>query len=288
MRFACRRKVWILLATCFVVASGCALFDRTASVLYRSAAKPFSDRNVLPPIQTSREAMQFEIVFAERPAGDRLLGSTLWQEIDQVGCISADDRKSLAEFGLRVGNAGSSLSPALERLLRMTAKQVNDDGGDNRGLRGRKIYLLSGAEDLIPTGPIRNATISVPTPGGTTTKEYPDATAVFRIKAHRVQDGWVRLEFQPEIHHGASIMRTVPSKDGFATTFSRNIDPFSNCRFSVDLHVGEVAVISADGSDPQSLGNCCFVADDGQGNKTQRVLAVRLTNMAKADAVYGK
>jgi hypothetical protein len=121
-----------------------------------------------------------------------------------------------------------------------------------------------------------------------TTKDYTDATGVFRLQAHRVQDGWVRLEFQPEIHHGASTMRRVASKSGFATTFSRDIDPFSNCRFAVDLLVNEMAVITAEGNDAHSLGNCCFVGDDESGNRVQRVLVVRLTNMAKKDAVYAK
>ena len=289
MRSACRGKICLLLATTLAVVAGCALFRPTGEILSRSAEKPQSDRKLLAPIQASRDAMQIEIVFAERPLGDRLLGTALWQEIDQVGAVSADTRKTLAEYGLRVGSAGSSLPPALERLLELTAKSAEGaENDESRRMSTRRIYLLSGAEDLIPTSRFSSRTVTVPTPEGMTAKEYKDATGVLRLTAHRVQDGWARLEFQPEIHHGPSTMRRFASKDGWASTFSQSIDPFYNCRFSVNLHVGEMTVITADGTDLQSLGSCCFITGDDDSHKVQRVLVVRLMNMAKTDAVYGK
>ncbi len=286
MRMACRRILYAFIAAGFMVVAGCALFQQGAAVLYHTTAKARSNENPLPPIQAHRDAMEVVIVFAERPVGDRLLGPALWKEIAQVGSISAEDRLTLEKCGLRAGNAGNSMSPELERLLGINTKPFDVlNAGDSQIMQGRKSFLLSGSEELISINRIKSCTMKVP--ASDETREYQDAAGALRMWVHKVQDGWARIEFQPEIHHGAAKMRPVAANGAWGTSFSPEIDPFASCRFSVNLHEGEMAIVTADGSDPQSLGSCCFVSGDEKA-KVQRVLVVRLSKMTRTEAVYAE
>lgn len=283
-----RRTVLSWLATSFVAASGCALFEDGADLIFRTAAKPDSDKNVLPPITSSREALKIEIVLVERPLGDRLLGPDLWQEINQVGVVAPEIREKLTEVGIRVGNAGSSPSPTLERLLEMKSPLAGDAKEESKTLVGRYRVLMPGAEDLITTNHFDRCVLEVPGRNGTIEKEYENANSVFRVRLHKVQDGWARIDFQPEIHSGQSVWRAVATKSALSSTFSQEVNPFIDRRFSVDLHVGEMVVITAESDNPRSLGSRCFYAGNDEDRVMQRVLIVRLANMAKTDAVYSK
>lgn len=287
MRTFRRREVLSLLAASIAAASGCALFEEGQGVLSRTTAK-FGDRNLLPPISAPRDALKIDIVLVERPLGDRLVGPALWQEIDQVGVLPAETREQLRDVGIRVGNAGSSPSPTLERLLDIKTFPIEAASDDKNNLIGRYRVLLPGAEDLITTNHFEKCILEIPGRKGTTEKEYENANGVFRVRVHKVQDGWARLDFQPEIHSGQSIMRPVFTKSGTSSMFSQEVDPFLDCRFSVNLHVGEMVVITADGDNSRSLGSRCFYAGNDEDRVMQRVLVVRLANMSKTDKVYAK
>lgn len=288
MRLIRRRTFCSLLATSLVAASGCALFEEGNGLLYRSAHKPGSDKNLLPPITTPHDALKIEIVLVERPLGDRLVGPALWQEIDQVGALPVETRELLREVGIRVGNAGSSPSPTLEKLLEIKTSQYEKSTDGDKNLVGRSRVLMPGGEDMITTNHFDKCTVDVPGRSGTTEKEFENVNGVLRVRVHKVQDGWARLEFQPEIHSGQSVMRAIATKTGFGSTFSQEVEPFPDRRFSVNLHVGEMAVITSDGDNPRSLGSRCFLAGNDDDRVMQRVLIVRLANMAKTDAVYSK
>ena len=62
----------------------------------RETAKAFK----LPPLPVPRDSVEVEIVFIDRPAGDSLLGKTLWRDVDQVGMLSAEQRSALREAGI--------------------------------------------------------------------------------------------------------------------------------------------------------------------------------------------
>jgi len=287
MRSAWPLKFCVLLAVCLAALAGCALLEGTESLLSRTAAKPNSDKNVLPPIPTSRDAMKIDVVFVERPVGDRLLGKVLWQEVDQVGAVPAETRQLLSEVGLRVGNAGTSPPQALEKLLELTTEQSDSANADDaKKLKVRQMLIPSGGEALIHANYMAHCVVKVPGREGLVEKEFDDATGVFRLRATRMQDGWAQLEFQPEIHFGPSTMKRIAAKGGWMSTFAQDVEPILDRRFSVNLHVGEMAVITVEGDAPDSLGGRFFLRGDSQA--VQRVLVVRLTNMTKTDAVFAK
>lgn len=241
---------------------------------------------MLPAIPTSRNAIQLEVVFAERPAGDPLLGETLWNEVDQVSSLKAETRAALAEDGFRIGHCGSEPPRALEEMLGLHAEEA---GGDRKkNLVGRRIVLASGAATELQIGdPIPECSVDVPGADGVETKTFQNARFLFRLTVERDQEGWARLEFLPEIHHGSFRLRRVAGENGWELRTAQDVFPLYALRFSMLLNVGEMAILSAEDGGPQSLSRHFFF---GTGNSAgvQRVLVVRLAEMAKTDPIYGE
>jgi hypothetical protein len=66
---------------------------------------------------------------------------------------------------------------------------------------------------------------------------------------------------------------------------SQEIDSLPQ-RFSLKLHVGEMAVITTAPDNPRSFGHHAFVREDAANGAIQRLLVVRLSNMSRIDPVY--
>ncbi|HAW27434.1 MAG TPA: hypothetical protein DCY03_04840, partial [Planctomycetaceae bacterium] len=108
--------VVVALVLLVVKISGCALMEESAVFGLKKYAEK-QTVNKLPAIPVSHDAMQVEIVFIERPATDPLLGSTLWNEVDEIGAIELMDQENLNQNGLRVGHVSSVPPMALQTLL---------------------------------------------------------------------------------------------------------------------------------------------------------------------------
>ena len=94
-----------------------------------------------------------------------------------------------------------------------------------------------------------------------------------------LQDGWARLEFAPEIHHGD---RTLAA-DGYGRRWqpqeSQEIDVLPQ-HFSLKLHVGEMAVITAAPEKPHSYGHKAFVRKDATGSPPATARGAALEHVA--------
>ena len=104
--------------------AGCALFAATGcwnfSISHRqTAAKP-----ALPPLVKPKDALSLEVFYIPRPAGDLLLGESLWQQLDETVVKSPELRTRLRAAGLRVGLAGSNVPPTLRAAA--TAQQPGE------------------------------------------------------------------------------------------------------------------------------------------------------------------
>ena len=75
--------------------SGCQFI----STSYDPESTAVSKRNVLPPMQASRDALKLDMVMIDRRADDPLIGSQLWEYVDQVGAIPPETRELLRENG---------------------------------------------------------------------------------------------------------------------------------------------------------------------------------------------
>jgi hypothetical protein len=268
-----RRLPWLVVALAVSTLIGCSLFPADDAV-----SKVESRRPALPPIRVAQTAIQLEVLFVERPADDPLLGPILWREIDQIAAIPAETRELLQQNGFRVGHVGSSLPPTVQTLLGIMGKDDIGDSSNTKPLIGSRKILPPGMDTEVQTGEERESCqLNIVQGDRVKRQEYQFARSLFRMKSARLQDGWVRIDFQPEIHHGENRVRHTPTEEGWAYRSRQNVDARHAHQFSLTMNVGEMAIITAAPDQPDSMGDLFFCRDDN-GIKKQRVLIVRVAD----------
>jgi hypothetical protein len=211
-----------------------------------------------------------------------LLATGIWKEVDESGAIPYQIRENLHENGFRLGHVSANPPPAIQKLLGMVAEFPTESPENARPLMGRHQYLPPGGEAEIPTSiDYGHCDFVVREADRTKTLGYDRVSCVLRMKANRLEDGWVRVDFQPEIHHGDKQLRHTPTDDGWALRGGQNVDVRHAQRFSVTMNVGEMALITSTSDDEGTLGDRFFCHED-RGMKRQRVLIVRVVNSGKS------
>lgn len=274
------RKIFCAVLICLCV-PGCHLLD--FSSFFADTDSSGSTEVRLPPIVASREAVQLEILFVDRPANDALLGDSLWKQVDQIAGMSAGTRTTLRKNGWRVGHASSHPPRALEQLLEMSSGRPEVIDKERR-LVGRRIALAAGGSlpiDLTELQP--EVRLRVNSDGET--NSYSNARCMLNVQIDREQDGWVRLNFTPEIHHGQNWLRPVATQLDWTRRRGQLVEPLFDQKFSLSLNVGEMAVITAEGDDKETAGHSFFRSVHESGG-LQRLLVVRVANMRKMVPVY--
>jgi hypothetical protein len=275
-------------------ACGCTLLKPIGDVFGFWPPASTTVANSLPPLQPSRDAVQIEFTFVERPVGDPLLGKALWGQVDQVGAVAPNEVESLKRMGLRVGNAGNSICPALEQILRESEPADTSSSSENRiSVKKETLCIGPGISPPITINSARKCAVDVPVGSSTKERSYDNFKGVLRLSTHRLQDGWARLEFVPEIHFGQERLRPTSGSAGLQSVWqpevAQEVESLLAQRFSVKLHVGEMVLITADAADNARLfGTQAFVREQRGAGTLQRVLIVRLANMSRIDPVYAE
>ncbi len=239
----------------------------------------------LPPLVTPKEVIRFEILFVDRLADDALMGDSLWREIDQIADMTPDQRTRLRKNGWRIGHASSRPPRVLEQLLELAVGQ-NEVVDRERGVTVRKVGLLSGNElpieltDVLPV-------LEIPTDRSDEPLRFENARAVLRLRVEREQDGWARLHFQPEIHHGEALMRPVATQFDWIVRQQSEITPLFDQQFSLSLNTGEMAVVSTTESDEPSSGRSFFRSIEKTG-QMQRMMVLRVAEMQRLKPLYDR
>lgn len=265
-----------------------ALLAAAAPLLYGGCAllaesKPDRHTAALPPVPAARDAIELEIIFVERAIDDPLIGPALWRELAEIGGVSADERAVLRQNGFRVGYASSQPPQSLQTVLGLATTQFAEE---DSLLSGRRLVMRSGAETEVLMNAAAYPACDVSIHAGERREQaYRNALCKFRVKGTKLQDGWARIEFVPEIHYDEERARPQPATGGWELQYGRKVDPLTALRFSVDVSLGEFAVITAEGRDPTTLGQYFFRSDDPDA-KTQRLLIVRLADLSKSAPVY--
>jgi hypothetical protein len=252
-------------------AIGCQFFPQNPD----GATGSQSRRSSLPRMRSDQEAIHLDVLMIDRRADDPLIGSRLWQEIDQVG-VPAETRDLLCKNGILVGHVASSPPPTLQKLLGMSSRAA-----DRPKMAGRSYSIQSGTDmEVLASELWPECNLSVVDPDQSRNVQYEHVHGVFHIKPIRVQDGWVRVEFIPEIHHGELRLRQVATESGFANKTAQDVDKCYAQRFAVTLNVGESAVITAGPDADGNLGDRFFRRTQ-DGELLQRLLIIRLTDMGR-------
>ncbi|MDZ4687539.1 MAG: hypothetical protein SH850_20910 [Planctomycetaceae bacterium] len=273
------RMAVVVAACATLVTAGCTFFPAADLSLAVNSSRP-----VLPPIKPPNDAVQLQIVFVERPCDDTLINQLIWQQVDQVGALSPEARMMLHDHGFRVGQCGAQPPPAVQTLLGLSVELVDENVAGEHLMRGRRLGLRSGQDtEILTVDSHRDCTVRYLTTGQEEIVEYEQARSVLRLRPVRVQDGWVRVEFTPEIHHGAAQMRHTPTEEGWALKGGQKTDVRQSLKFSVTLNTGELAIISGDPTRDHSPGEEFFCQEQADGRRTQRLLVVRLSDAGNAE-----
>ena len=271
----CRLPHWALSTLALSLLSGCHLLT------FSEQEEP--NEFELPPIVAPRESVQLDVLFIDRPQNDALLTGMLWREVDQIAGRTASERRNLKGHGWRVGHAGSHPPRALEELLELSSDkpQVIDE---TRRLVGRRIALVTGSEFPIDvTNVLPELRFTSSSDGNI--RSYSNAKCVLKTRLEREQDGWVRLHFLPEIHHGRAWLRPVATSEDWTNRRQQDIEPLYDQQFSMSLNLGEMAVITAETMAKDSTGAAFFRSLDDTG-RLQRLLVVRVADMRRMTPVY--
>jgi hypothetical protein len=260
-------------------ASGCQLFFGGAQRESASAPK----RSLLKPFTPAKDALRLDILMVDRRADDPLLGSLLWQELDQVGAVPTDARELLLRNGCIVGHASSKPPSTLLKLLGVIPEIEGTDAPATNQPKatGRTYSIVSGTDTEVQTNetwPECQATIF--DADGEWSVQFENARCVFRVRPLRLQDGWVRVEFVPEFHYGSMQLRNVPTDVGWTLKGAQNIEACYPQRFAVTLNVGESVVVGAAPESAGTLGDRFFRREQ-DGEARQRLLVVRLSDMGR-------
>lgn len=226
-----------------------------------------------------------EIVFIERPLDDPLLGDMLWRDLDQVGAVDGSVRTELERHGIRVGHCGATPPEVLQRLLGMTTQIVEvGPGARDKTMSGKRIGLPAGDDFEIQASPVYPHCDIRLEPDGDESRAFDLARCVLRLSAAPIQDGWVRLDFQPEVHHGDHRLRHVATDGGFRLRESQEVVPVYPLQFSTELGLHEMVVVGWEPRAEQSLGRHFFVGHDEDAAR-QRLLVVRVAGVEKGKLV---
>lgn len=216
----------------------------------------------------------------ERPAEDPLLRSGVWKEVDQIGAMASDTRESLRANGIQMGIVGVNPPPTVQKLLGMSA-EIPIDAPEYTKLMGNSYYVTPGRETQIATGIDYDlCEFDVHDGEQTTHLSYEKARCMLRMKVYRLNDGWVRIELQPEVHHGDQILRTQANETEWENRSGQKIDVRYAQRFSFELNGGERALITSSSENAPTMGDRFFCRLD-HGQKKQRVLVVQVIDTGK-------
>lgn len=280
---------WLIVLACLVtVPMGCMLFSSGDDPL-ETINTVTARKSVLAPLSASRDSIQLEVYFIERPADDPLLGPALWQKIDQISFAPPEERDLLKKNGFRIGHVSSVPPETLQRLLGMANEVVDRRTRDSAHLVGRRFYLRSGDETDVQTSePHESCALTVRNGKGDEKRgEYDNARCVLRVTPTYLQEGWIRIDFTPQVHYDESGLRVTANDNGYLFRTGQKIETYYDQRFRLTLNVGELAVVTSNRNELQSLGTC-FFRSEKDGLEMQRVLVVRVVELGKITPVSSR
>ena len=111
-------------------------------------------------------------------------------------------------------------------------------------------------------------------------RDFRNAQCVLRIHAFAENDGRVRLQLLPELHHGESKQRYVGRDGMFILEASRDKEVYEPLQTEALLSPGQSIVFGNLPTLPGSLGHHFFTEKSSQKLK-QKLLVIRLTQLGR-------
>ncbi|MCG8583563.1 MAG: hypothetical protein MI757_02500 [Pirellulales bacterium] len=239
---------------------------------------------MLPPVTGSPDSAVLEVFFVTLPSAnaDAELAA-VWREADEQKW-STDQRRRLANYGLRFGTAANPAPTVIESLLR--SKTSGADGTiarlETEPLVSRKMMSLRFdspgqvlATEIHPRVPLLQLT-----DGKLRGEDYGDAQGLFEIVASTADAGRVSIQLTPELHHGQSSQRWAGRDGRFVMEASRPKESYAALATRADLAPGDVLVVGGRKDRPGSLGDFFFSRKAG-GDSQRRLLVIRVKSIGE-------
>ncbi len=260
---------------------GCRLFQQDMT----------NGKSLLSQNPPSLNAVQLEVIIIERPQGDPLLEKSLWKEVDQIGALDPDVRDILQKNGFKVGVTASDPPEALQTMVQQAIEKNKRERIQRQGQQApsssQKVTLLEGtSSDLQTSDFFSTCQVNIQKKTGLVKQKiFENARCLFRVEAHRLQEGWVTLQFIPEIQHGTKQLRHTAGNRNWKLTTSQAKYSLYEQQFEITLNMGEMAMISSQGESSNSLGQQFFSEAKEDKEAVQRLLVVRLVDIATTQGV---
>ena len=238
-------------------------------------------------IRTAR----LEALIVSRPAEDARLRRLVWEELDESGLMSPEQRQKLNLAGVRIGVAGSGSPWALQSLAReaAAAEQLDADGMSRNETQASHLGVAQGFS-LMPKGQSFLELQSGLEERGLPLSRIPQLSAlrdrsqlrcVMEVTAREIEKDWVLLNFLPVVHAGAATQRLTIEDFAEKLPIRQNVVPLYEYQVDVRLMTEEVAVLGRYGGSEGgewTLGNL-FFQPERTGATFERLLMVRMAGI---------
>lgn len=273
----------ILLAAfaCCVGAAGCQFWKSDGDSEQLTWRQVFGSDGpkIVDAARAPVETIVLSVAHAEQPLSDISMVDLLYREVDQIGALDAETRRSLEDNGIRVGVTGPNPPRSLQSMLDVSTRARSQQNDGRQLPTGQRVPIVAGQPTTILAGDAyESCEVRIPRGSTPETRVFENVRCMFRVEAEKLQDGWVRLDFLPEIHHGSQALRRVPVDDQWSIRNTQKVEPLYSQKFSLTLSEGEMAVITATHPSPGTLGHTFFIGD-GLDDHLQQILVIRVDDI---------
>lgn len=188
------------------------------------------------------------------------MGEELWRQVDELGGVEPETRALLRQHGFRVGVTAANPPLALQQMLGAEPDFAYEpDAEQAKQSRGHRYVILSGGHAEIRTSPnFPSCTIDLPGGNGARTQTLHEVCCYYRLSPRKLQDGWVRLEFVPQIHYGQMRDNIVAEGPDLRYQRGQQTHTFYPQRFHLTLGTGEIALVTGEQNSEGTLGSLFF------------------------------
>jgi hypothetical protein len=248
-------------------------------------------KSPLAPLAVSPDSINLEVFTAPAPVSDPQLDE-LWKLVDEQS-LPADLRTRLAENGLRAGIIGPNVPQALADVLKLTDQpldsgQLESFNLDPSAVKVRVLHATAGKRVELAVGnPREEITLLESTGGHVRGKTLQKAECRLALRAHLEDDGRVRVELTPELHHGEykNNIRGSGNDASFLLTQERPKRIFEELTLEPRLAPGQMLLVAARSDRPSSAGEH-FFTDASGGAKPVKVLWALRAARASGDRAF--
>ena len=234
--------------------------------------------------QMSPDSCALDIFFIRFPFNDPQVNGLMWREIDEQH-FPAQLRQRLVRNGFRVGLVSGQMPIALSKLMELgdkpaasgelPATEPTEFADQPRVLR-RHLQLPAGRRsEIVTSGVYDRLPVLICEAGQLGGQTYHQAQTLLALRTFPQDDGRVRLELMPELHHGEPSGRWVGNQAMMRLETQRPRRVFDEMAVSATLSPGAMLVISSLPQRPGSLGHH-FFTEDGE-RLEQKLLVIRLS-----------